>query len=52
MEFDLIEIENEGLCIRYSSLEHCNLCGTNEKDLTNFEKSIKEILVRTTKYYL
>jgi hypothetical protein len=44
IEFDLIEIGNEGICIRYSPLEHANIHGTNESDIDNFKKSLEDII--------
>lgn len=44
IEFDLIEIGNEGICIRYSPLEHANIHGTNENDIDSFKKSLQDII--------
>ena len=44
IEFDLIEIGNEGICIRYSPLEHANIHGTNENDIDSFKKSLEDII--------
>lgn len=45
IEFELIEIENEGICIRYSPLEHANILGTSEGDIKTFDKSLEDIIV-------
>lgn len=45
IEFELIEIENEGICVRYSPLDHANIYGTNEQDLVFLSKSLEDIMV-------
>lgn len=45
IELELIEIENEGICIRYSPLEHTNVYETNEYDMKKFDKSMEDIIV-------
>ena len=49
MEFELIEIENEGICIRYSPIEHVNVCGTNEHDIHVFDKTLDDLIVKLDK---
>ena len=45
IEFELIEIEHEGICIRYSPLEHSNIYSTSQIDLDNFKKSLIDVIV-------
>jgi hypothetical protein len=44
IEFELFELENEGLCIRYSPLEHANIYGTNIHDLHVLNESFNDIV--------
>lgn len=44
IELELIEIETEGICIRYSPLEHANVFNTNEHDIKLFDKSLEDII--------
>jgi len=44
IDLDLIEIENEGVCIRYSPMDHANIYGTDENDLEEFAKSLSELM--------
>jgi hypothetical protein len=50
IELELIEIENEGICIRYSPLEHTNVYETNEYDMKKFDKSMEDIIVNFLKF--
>ena len=45
IELELIEIENVGVCIRYSPLEHANIYGTTGYDMKLFDKSLEDIIV-------
>jgi hypothetical protein len=45
IELELIEIENVGICIRYSPLEHANIYGTTGYDMKLFDKSLEDIIV-------
>ena len=45
IELELIEIENEGICIKYSPLEHTNVYETNEYDMKKFDKSMEDIIL-------
>ncbi|CAF0713119.1 unnamed protein product [Brachionus calyciflorus] len=44
LEFELVEIENEGLCIRYCAFEHVNINETNFDDIIKFSKSVNELM--------
>jgi hypothetical protein len=44
IDLDLIEIENEGVCIRYSPMDHANITGTDENDLEEFATSLGEFM--------
>lgn len=44
IDLDLIEIENEGVCIRYSPMDHANIYGTDENDLEEFANSLSELM--------
>ena len=45
VEFELIEIEKEGLCIRYSPIDHVNIHETSLDDFRDLNESLKEIIV-------
>ena len=45
IELELIEIENVGICIRYSPLEHASIYGTTGHDMKLFDKSFEDIIV-------
>ncbi len=45
IELEAFELENNGVCIRYSPMEHANVCGTAEYDLHMFSKSLDDIIV-------
>lgn len=45
MEFELVKIENEGICIRYCPIEHANVHDTKLNDLKEFDKSIEQLMV-------
>jgi hypothetical protein len=45
IELELIEIGNEGVCIRYSPLEHANSFNTTDRDLDLFKKSLDDVIV-------
>jgi hypothetical protein len=44
LDFELIEIKNEGVCIRYCPLDHVNVFGTLPSDLETFDKSLADIM--------
>lgn len=46
VELELIEIQNEGTCIRFCPIEHINVLGTDEKNLEAFADSLDEMIVR------
>ena len=45
LELELIEIEEVGVCIRFSPLEHVNVIGTTQQDIENFSQSLYDIIV-------
>lgn len=45
VELELIEIQNEGTCIRFCPIEHINVLGTDEKNLEAFADSLDEMIV-------
>lgn len=65
IQLECIELDDEGVCIRYSPLEHIQLLKTQDDDMILFLKSFEEIVVildasikckasfnnRITKYY-
>jgi hypothetical protein len=44
LDFELIEIRSEGVCIRYCPLDHVNIFGTLPSDLQTFDKSLADIM--------
>lgn len=45
IELEAFELENNGVCIRYSPMEHANICQPVEYDLHMFSKSLDHIIV-------
>ena len=45
IELELIEIENIGVCIRFSPLEHVNVNRTTQKEIDNFSQSLYDFIV-------
>ncbi len=44
IRLDIISIDGEGLCIRYSPVEHANVLHTREEDIEQFIKSFKDVI--------
>ena len=44
MDFELVEIKNEGVCVRYCPLDHANILGTQSSDLAYLDKSLADIV--------
>ncbi len=44
VHLDIVNVKEEGLCIRYSPVEHANLLHTRDEDLSQFLKSFEEFL--------
>lgn len=45
MEFELLDIENEGVCIRFCPIDHVNIYHTTQKDINEFSKSFEQLMV-------
>jgi len=45
VELELIEIEDVGVCIRFSPLEHVHVIRTTQQDIDNFTQSLNDIIV-------
>lgn len=51
MEFELLEIENEGVCIRYCPIDHVNILNTTINDLNEFSNLLEQLMVINTVEY-
>ena len=45
IELELIELDDVGVCIRFSPLDHCNVYNTSSEDLENFSQSLYDMIV-------
>ena len=45
VELELVEIQNEGTCIRFCPIEHINVLGTDEKNLEAFADTLDDMIV-------
>lgn len=52
MEYELIKIENEGVCIRFCPVDHANILNTKLNDLKEFDKSLEKLMVNYFYFFL
>ena len=45
IRLDIITIKTEGICVRYSPIEHANVLKTNDEDIQKFIKSFEDVLL-------